>query len=517
MKVVFFLSNRTLVRCVIIFLICAILVAVGIFHCSRFIRPDDFGKSEINPDLQAASKGLSWYNIVVMFDPDEAELSCAQTVNYINNHNTAFDRLYFHLYPNAFRDENRVPFFADEKERAYPNGFSPGWIEIESITVNEVPADFQISGYSNNILDISLNSLLKPGDTVKIVMTYRVKIPNCIGRFGYGQHTFNITNWYPIVCVYDHDGWNIDPYYPVGDPFYSDVANYEVIIKAPTDYTVAATGNITDIKYETGYKIWKIQALAVRDFAWLASREFEVVSRNVDGITVYSYFLPGSREGGMKAADYVASAVEIFNRRFGKYPYSQLSVVQSDFFVGGMEYPNLVMVDKSLYAEGQEYWLEYVTVHETAHQWWYGVVGNDQIDEAWLDEALTEYSTILYYGNRYGSDKEKEIYNNVIAEGKCLFLQNYYDKELLPAIDQPVYRFPDWITYDLVVYGKGASIFNDLRHMVGDEVFYRILQEYYESNKFKNATAADLIDACNKVTGKEWRDFFDERLKSIER
>ncbi|MFO7154249.1 MAG: M1 family metallopeptidase [Caldicoprobacter oshimai] len=499
---------KALKRLILVILACMLLAGAGLLYWSSVARPG------ADAELLKASEGLNWYGIAVVFDPEQAKLSCTQTVEYKNNHNVEFDRLYFHLYPNAFRDEDRVPFFAEEKQRAYPNGFSPGWLDIELVTVNGNSVEFNIGGYSSDILSIVLSTPLKPGQIARIDMIYTVKLPNCIGRFGYGQHTFNVTNWYPIVGVYDYTGWNTDPYYPIGDPFYSDVANYRVEIKAPSDYTIAATGEAINVKVEGDYKVWEFQALAVRDFAWIASKDFEVLSRSVDGITVYSYFLPESRDGGEKVLDCAAAAVEIFNRRFGRYPYSQLSVVQSDFFVGGMEYPCLVMIDQSLYGREQQ-WLEYVTVHETAHQWWYAVVGNDQIDEAWLDEALTEYSTILYYENRYGEDVGKEVYDNVIVNGKCSYLQKYHVQGLVHTIDQPVYRFTDWLTYDLVVYGKGASLFNDLRQAVGHQTFYRILQEYYEDNKFKNATAVQLIKACEEVTGKSWEDFFEKRLKSL--
>lgn len=493
----------------LILLILACALGVGLLYYGIAIRP------KADAELLRASADLNWYRISAVFDPKQAKLSCMQAVEYRNIHYVEFDKLYFHLYPNAFRYEERVPFFDDEKQEAYPNGFSPGWIDIQQVMVNGKPVEFSIGGYSNDILCISLETPLKPGQKVKIDMVYIVKLPNCIGRFGYGQHTFNVTNWYPIACVYDHTGWNIDPYYPVGDPFYSDVANYQVEVKVPSGYTIAATGKAIQERVEGDHKVLEFKALAVRDFAWIASKDFEVVSRSIDGITVYSYFLRGNRSGGEKALDCAAAAIEIFNRRFGRYPYSHLAVVQADFFVGGMEYPCLVMIDKNLYSQGQQ-WLEYVTVHETVHQWWYAVVGNDQIDEAWLDEGLTEYSTILYYEDRYGEDVAKQVYDRVIVDGRCSYLQNYYAQGSKHTIAQPIYRFTDWLTYDVVVYGKGASMFDDLRRAAGHQKFYAILQRYYEDNKFKNATVVQLIKACEEVTGKSWDGFFKKRLKSLD-
>ncbi len=515
MKFIYFRFRKDRRNYLAVFLICLLVLSLGTVYIYRHTRSDGLKGKQAQAELLELSKGLSTYDIDVTFEPEKARLICEQNVKLVNRDDAEFTSIYFHLYPNAFKDESRVPFMSDEKEAAYPNGFSPGWIEIQLVTADGSPVHYNIGGYTNDILAILLDKPLEPGSSISIRMEYIVKIPNSIGRFGYGDNTFNITNWYPIACVYDHDGWNTDPYYAIGDPFYSDVANYHVSIKAPPDYVIASTGNILDVKDDGGHTVWDIEALVVRDFAWLASKEFEVRSRKVGQTTVYSYFFSENKNSGMKALEYAASALEIFNNCFGKYPYDQFSVVQSDFFVGGMEYPNLVMIDTSLYLEQQQVWLEYVTVHETAHQWWYGVVGNDQIDEPWLDEALTEYSTILYYGHRYGKDMENEIYNTMIAEGKSSYLERYLadESQIELAVDQPVYKFPDWVLYDLVIYGKGAGVFREMHQVAGDNKFYDILQVYYENNKFENATFADLLKACEEVTGESWDDFFKKRLK----
>ena len=103
---------------------------------------------------------------------------------------------------------------------------------MKSVSIGDSPVDYQIGGYNNNILAVMLDKPLKPGGSTDIAMEYSVIIPNSIGRFGYGENTFNIANWYPVSCVYDHSGWNTDPYYAIGDPFYSDVSNYFVNIKS---------------------------------------------------------------------------------------------------------------------------------------------------------------------------------------------------------------------------------------------------------------------------------------------
>jgi hypothetical protein len=498
-----------------ILLICILIASLGGAYLNRYARSGREYERQSGAELLEISKDLSIYDIDVIFDPENARLICKQNVKLVNRDDIEFNSIYFHLYPNAFKEEKRLPFLSDEKDAAYPNGFSPGWIDLKSVSIGDSPVDYQIGGYNNNILAVMLDKPLKPGGSTDIAMEYSVIIPNSIGRFGYGENTFNIANWYPVSCVYDHSGWNTDPYYAIGDPFYSDVSNYFVNIKVPSGYVIASTGDIAEIKDEGEYRIWEIEALAVRDFVWIASERFEIGSRQVDQTTVYSYFFPESRESGLRALDYAAYALQIFNSCFGMYPYRQFSVVQSDFFVGGMEYPNLVMIDKNLYDKEQLFWLEYVTVHETAHQWWYGIVGNDQIDEPWLDEALTEYSTVLYYGHRYGQDKENEIYNIITGEGTQSSLEKYIldEQEINTAVDQPIYKFSDWILYDLIVYRKGAGIFREMHRITGDEVFYEILRKYFENNKFSNAAHTDLQKACEEVTGKSWDAFFQRQLE----
>lgn len=490
---------------------CIFMTGIGIYNYQYGNRTNSFHKEKLNPVLQKVGIGLTKYEIDVVFSPQERKLECKQRIKYINAEDMVFGELYFHLYPNAFEYKDKSVFPMGEMERAYPNGFSAGSIKLHNIKMDGKIVEFSIDGYSGDILMISPPNPIKPGKKVNIDMEYSIQLPNSPGRFGYGENSFNIANWYPILCVYDEKGWNVDPYYPLGDPFYSDVSNYQVTITAPQEYVVAFTGDLLETVEEGGRKTWKIQAVGVRDFAWIASDKFKVSHNRVGDTDVYSYHY--TVMGGRESLDYASNALEIFNGLFGIYPYNQLSVVQTDFFIGGMEYPNLIMVDGDLYKKGAENWLEIVTVHEVAHQWWYGMVGNNQIYEAWLDEALTEYSTILYFGQLYGTDEEEAKYQEIVNRGKYQLFRIYNaEKNVDETIHRPLYEFDDWIQYDCLVYGKGAIMIYELRNHVGDEAFFRILKEYFAANCFKNATGSDFIAACRKITGKDWEPFFVQWL-----
>ncbi|HZJ82282.1 MAG TPA: M1 family peptidase, partial [Clostridia bacterium] len=178
--------------------------------------------------LNKHTKDLTWYGIDGTFHPQDRRLDCQHRVNYINKEDTHLFNIYFHIYPNAFKYEDKAVFPQEYMTRAYPNGFSPGSIEFKDILVDGEPAQFSIEGYSDDILMVTLKEALMPQDAMEIWMEYSIELPNSPGRFGYYDNTFNMGNWYPILCVYDEKGWNLEPYHSTGDPFYSNVSNYKV-------------------------------------------------------------------------------------------------------------------------------------------------------------------------------------------------------------------------------------------------------------------------------------------------
>lgn len=493
------------------YLVAGVLIAIFLLLGLYFLGARSGTIYPLTSELARASKNLNQYEIKVEFDPDAKMLTCSQRVEYINKSEDWLTHLYFHLHPNSYTYENKPVFDKSEMHRAYPKGFSPGSLEVENVLINGQQADYIVGGYSENILMLVLPEDLGPRDKAVIEMEYRVVLPYCHGRFGYGDNMYKAVNWYPIASVYDENGWNLDRYYAIGDPFYSDAANYRVQIKAPADYLIAATGDFKKSKSKDNYILWEFDAPAVRDFAWLAGNQFQTASKKVGKTTITSYYF--TEQAGKQALDYAAESLEFFNEIFGEYPYPRFNVVESDFYIGGMEYPNLIMLDYNLYQISDLEYLELVTVHETAHQWWYGLVGNNQITDAWLDEGLTEYSTILYYGHRYGQQKEEEVYNSIMGKGKYNNMQFLIHSDNLDeTIHRPVYEFSNWMIYDLLVYGKGAMLFHSLREEMGDELFFRGLRVYFQENCYKNADKTDLIRAFNQVSDQDWHQHFDNWL-----
>ncbi len=450
------------------------------------------------------------YYINCYFDEVEKVLKGYQQITYYNKEEEILENIYFHLYPNAFQEKNTAPFLPDELTQAYPLGFDPGFIEVHNVDVDGRVYSWGYQDAAKNVLKISLDKPLQPGQALTIDMNYTLKFPLCHGRFGYGENTLRAANWYPVAAVFDDKGWNLDPYYPIGDPFYSDISDYHVRITLPDEYTVASTGQVRRAgKIGKGYREWMAEGKGVRDFAWIASKSYKVKKKKVKGTEIKSYFF--DETGGEKALETAARAVEIFSELFGDYPYRTYSVAASDFFIGGMEYPNLVFIDKELYNKGGLFSLEYVVAHETAHQWWYGVVGNNEIAEAWLDEGLTEYSTVLYYYERYGPETGERILNSVIEKPYYSFRDSRQNNDTV--ILEDLKEYGSWQEYSSLVYAGGALIIDWLRKQLGDELFFRGLRKYYDTYKFQNATTGDFIEIMQDVAEKPIENEVMQRLK----
>lgn len=452
-------------------------------------------------EVDKLAKKLTTYDITVEYNDIGKTLVCSQKVKYINNNDVVLNSLNFHLYPRAF-SENAVnkPVSEFNFNKAYTNGFSEGNIKIENVCVNNQNVVVGYCGQDNDILIVPLREELYPQDVVEISMDYVVTIPNVNFRFGYGENTVNLGNFYPIVCRYEDGGFVNDSYHYNGDPFYSDSANYNVSLSYPENIVCVTSGKLKNVKVDDGRKFATYTANAVRDFALCLSSKFSVVSNSVEGTTVnYYYYDDENCEGSLTVA---VDALSTFNNLIGKYPYSELNVVQANFLHGGMEFPSLVLISDDL-SSRSEY--NNVIVHEIGHQWFYGVVGNNEVEEAWLDEGLTEYITAMFYelNPSYGI-KINDVISNAL-KSYLLFEDVYRDVygNIDTSMDRRLNEFTTEPEYVYMVYVKGVLLFDNLRQYVGDSAFCQSLKYYYENNKFKIATKDHLIHAFEKHTTKD--------------
>ncbi len=433
------------------------------------------------------SEERSKYVIDARYDGD-VTLEADMTLDYCNSSDVVLDELYFHLYPAAYRKGAQFsPIDESYTALAYPGGVGYGDIRINETRVHGVKTDFEISGEDEDILIVPLLKEIDPGERAEIQVSYTLKLAPVKHRTGKFDGVATFGNWYPIVCVIENGEFDTSPYYSNGDPFYSDVADYEVNVTVPSTLVVATSG--TAKRVENGVNATYFSSLrCARDFAFCVG-EFKVDKRVENGVNVLYYYRKDSdHEGTVRAA---ADSLGFFSRRFGAYPYSTYTVVEAPFLYGGMEYPTLSIVSDSL---GKSLTKE-ATIHETAHQWWYGIVGNDEIRHAWMDEGLAEYCTTIFYEFTPGYGV---TYKARMADATSAYIV-YSDVSASDGkMDKKLNEFASY-DYTYLTYLKGALMFDAVRKAVGDNAFFRSLSVYAERFKFRNATPNDLISTFENV------------------
>ncbi len=460
--------------------------------------------------LKEEEKPLSTYNMKLSYDDENHVLSGEEEITFINNYDNMFTCLYLHLYPNAFREgaKNDLVSVADSDE-VYVDGVSYGNIEIKGVSSEGENLNYNIEGEDSNILKVELPVEVYPDESITFSVEFATTLANVNHRLGYGNNAINFGNFYPVICMYEEGvGFKTDLYHSNGDPFYSEVASYQVEIAYPAKYTLASSGSLQLTTEEEGVATSKVSGDKIRDFCFVLSDIFDSVSQKVGSTTLTYYGYEG--DSLSSALEISVKALNTFNELFGKYPYSTLNIVKTNFLHGGMEYPNLVMISDNL--EDDE--IAYVIVHEIAHQWWYGVVGNDEYNHAWMDEGLTEYSTLLFFEEHeeYNVDTASLVKNATESYKTFVRVYTSVNGEVDTSMDRPLNKFDTQPEYVQCTYTKGMLMFDSIRKSVGDRKFFKALKDYYQDFAYKNASPADMIASFIDSTRVDLEGFFNSWL-----
>ncbi len=437
------------------------------------------------------------YDIQIKFDEKNHSATATERILYTNTAAERMNELYLHIYPNHFSKKEYVDMtFSSPDEAAYPDDkFNPGWIKITNLTADGDPVTFQIQGKDDTVLKIPLETPLMKGKQIELKMDFTLQVPHRMGRYAWGETGTNFANWYPIMAMYDHDGWNLDPYYELGDPFYSETADYSVRIEMPAGMEAAFTGDVKGDTTENGRRVLALSETGVRDFAFVLSRKYKIGSEEVDGITV-RVAMPKEDDGMMDTMmRYATQAVDIYDRHFGRYTNDTLTVAFVDDY-GGMEYPGIVFIDASLLKdEDSGFFLMECVVHEIGHQWWYSAVGNDEVEEPWLDESLTSFTELVYIDEAVIED----LFSHDSGEEPYLKL----------PLQRSLPEFKGWDDY-AYIYTFGQQFFAELMNKMGEDEFFGMLQKYYAKYAYGIATSADLRALVAETGNKEALAWFDK-------
>jgi hypothetical protein len=368
-------------------------------------------------------------------------------------------------------------------------------------------------------MHIPLPKPLPVGDALGIKLTYQLTLPeipepsgsNRPIPYGYTKRQTNLVDWYPYIPAYRTGvGWLVHQHWWFGEHQVFDVADYQVkvaLTEPVKDLVIAASA---PAEQDGDSYIYHLET--ARSFALSASSEYLMQSTHVGDVMIYSYSFPFDKYAGQEVLHNTADALQLYSQLIMPYPHSSLSVVEADF-LDGMEYDGLYFLSYGfydLYDGTPKGYLTFIAAHETAHQWWYGLVGNDQALEPWLDEAMCTYMEHIFYENIYadyppGSGKS-------LVDWWWYYRVNFYNP--VGWVDGTIYDFNQFTSYRDAVYLNGAKFLDDLRSLMGDVAFFAFLRDYASQNVHRVATASDFFAILKEHTSKDLSGLLTEYFQS---
>jgi len=458
--------------------------------------------SAASPNGASKAAAKTVYNADIDVDVAKKIVTGKLNVNTPNDTGKDQNAIFFHIYPNAFRD-----LTTKLNDRLWKDQLGkspkPGSMDISSVIVNGEKAAFSVEDSKLEIKTPTWRS----GQSLAIEMEFSIQIPQNDLRLSYDEHAIWLGNWLPIRAVHDKNGWNLDPYYAIGDPFYSDMADYQIRVTVPTTHKITTSGYEDDQIGETqGDKhTYSIKGENMREFSMMVmDDQYDALIGKSGPVTVKTWHMRTDDPDRVKFLHEVAmQSIAYFSERFGAYPHPEYDVVRTGGYFGGMEYPGLVYIQNG-YFNSTNYFGGIAVAHETAHQWWFGIVGNNQVTEPWVDESLTHYATLRFMLDKFPSVGAAELQR--LASNFPMAANYEFAGE---TIAMPIDKFLSNDSYSKLVYIKGPLMFYRLEQAIGVDTMNRILNSYAKKFADRNATGADLIQAFEDELGPGVRDYFN--------
>ncbi len=415
-------------------------------------------------------KGASVYHLEFNIADDLFHVTGHEEVQYTNTETVALDKVEFRLFPNILG----------------------GKMEVSNITIDDksITAKYDLE---NSLMILPFAAPIEPDHSVVIKMDFVVMVPQDVelnyGVLAYYDDVLALAHSYPMICVYDSEGWNAEIPSQNGDLTYGDAAFYIVKISAPKGLTLVTTGR--EISHDEGEQT---QALYVangpaRDFYLVASPAFEEISKTFGEVTIHSYAKDGSEEGAQMALDVASQAIDIYSTHYTPYPYTEFDIVATPTLALGIEYPGMVAIASRIYDVNGDYrgepagtYMEATVAHEVGHQWFYNLVGDDQLDNPWLDESFAQFATLQYYMSEHGPTAVEGFRASLEARWKSV------DEAKIP-IGLPVAKYSGQ-EYGAIVYGRGPLFLVALKKEMGDAVFDEFIKDYTAKLSWGIATPA---------------------------
>ncbi len=456
------------------------------------------------------------YQMEIEVDAAKHQLKGRQKVQYVNNSNETLDKVFYHLYFNAFQPNSMMDVRSRTIQDADPRVGSRildltadeiGYHKINALMQNGKAVKYEVVG---TILEVQLNKAIQPGDSCTFDMDFESQVPLQIRRSGWNSKEgieFSMSQWYPKMCEFDYQGWHSNPY--VGREFHGVWGSFDVKITIDKNYILGGTGilqNPNDIGYgyqDAGLDVnhddkkeltWHFKADNVHDFVWAADPDYiHDTQRLDDGLVLHFLYQDNEdyKDVWKKAQKMTVKAFQFIQSRYGKYPYKQYSIIQGGD--GGMEYPMATLITgKRNFGS-----LVGVIVHEVMHTWYQMLMGSNESLYAWMDEGFTTYASAVV--NAY-------LFNNNATNPHDGSYRGYYYLAKSGS-EEPLSTHADHFStnfaYGQAAYSKGCVFLGQLNYIVGEGVFDQAMLQYYKDWHFKHPNPNDFIRVMEKASGLE--------------
>lgn len=462
------------------------------------------------------------YTISVSLDPERKMLEGEEVLVWKNPSGDAIQELQFHLYLNAFRNASSTMMREPGGPRRRPQGpdYETGWIDVTSIRTTDgddlvTSAEFiqpdDGNPHDRTILRLPLRRPVPPHQSITLRIGFTAKLPRVIRRSGFSREFFMVAQWFPKIAVYEPAGtryasrgaWNCHQYHATGE-FYSDFGVYDVHITVPSRFLVGATGTLVNTQpHGDTARTFAYHAEDVHDFAWSASPHFVELQDRWEHVQIRALMQPQHLAQGYRYISAAKKTFAFFHNHVGRYPYPALTIVDPAHDApgaGGMEYPTLITAGTHV-IEGE--WIrlpENVVVHELGHAYWYGIVANNEAEEAWLDEGINQYFETRIMDEAYGLNTSMvnlaglRIGDFEFTRARYLSMRN---PKAAPIATIP-WQFPPG-TYGALTYDKTATTLSTLERLVARPTMDSIMSTYFRKWAFRHPSGRDFIATCSET------------------
>jgi hypothetical protein len=499
---------------------------------------------------EALSARNANYTIEVRLDPTAKTLEGKEILAWRNDTRAPANELWFHLYYNAWKNNNstwmRENTLRPSRRKRTIRRDDWGYCNVKTVRVlaqgpfaaAELASQMRFAAPDDNNLDdqtvlvVPLPRAVRPGETIQVEIVWESKIPRTFSRTGYRGNFFFLAQWFPKLGVFQADGtWNCHQFHAATE-FFSDYGVYEVQMTVPTGWLVGATGLAVEVINNTdGTTTHRYRQEDVHDFAWTTSPDYREAHRRFEHpglkpVDMRLLYQPEYEAQVDRHFQATAAALQYYGTWYGEYPYGHITIIDPAYGsrAGGMEYPTLFTCGtRYLNPEGGGS-PEGVTVHEAGHQFWYGLVGNNEFEHAWLDEGLNTFSTARTMDVAYGPASYvrrflreffpvmiRDIRRERLNGGRRLDGYRQAAHTEVPATPTYLY-FP--ATASAISYNKTTLWLATLERTLGWETLQRILSTFFQQWKLKHPTPADFFAVANEVSGQDLTPFFDQVYRS---